>query len=378
VLFSPPLRLVLPEDAYKDVPACWWGLERFVAHGMALYDMHYKLLYDNRMVDSVSRATFLAYVRAEAGAADYRTGRNARASIAHLMRATGMSESTMHRCRRLLYKFGCRTVVYRGRQHTKLEALQLWDRGAPRTKGWAAVAALHETTVMPVDNRLVRTLLDQGIGTPPERSEGSAFLSRSDVGSSPENTMRGRAPRGMDKKGVPKRVPAYDPRAVKLASGVRRDERFPLWVRQISPGRLAAVLTRKARAGWDVDDVFGALEEWRIAGKVLLTAPRNPAGYLWRVLDTIPDDVPPARLDRARTVALEEAERLTRQRQREQDRAQAMTAAGPDSPGRRAAMALGRDAGQRTAGRAADRARGRDQAARELAAQRTSGTAAAD
>lgn len=375
MLFSPPLRLVLPEDAYKDVPACWWGLERFVAHGMALYDMHYKLLYDNRMVDSVSRDTFLAYVRAEAGAADYPTGRNARASIDHLMRATGMSESTMHRCRRLLHKLGCRTVVFRGRQHTKLEALQLWDRGRPKSKGWTAVAALHETAVMPVDNRLVQTLLDQGIGTPPERSEGSAFLSRSNVVSSPENTMKGRAPRGIDKRRVAKRVPAYDPKAVKLAASVRRDERFPLWVRQIPPGRLAAVLTRKALAGWDVDDVFGALEEWRIAGKVLLTAPRNPAGYLWSVLDAVPADVPPARLDRARTVALEETERLARQRQREEDRAKAMAAAGPNSPGRRAAVALGRDVGQRTAGRAAARARTRDQAARELAAQRACGTA---
>ena len=375
MLFSPPLRLVLPEDAYKDVPACWWGLERFIAHGMALYDMHYKLLYDNRMVDSVSRDTFLAYVRAEAGAADYGTGRNARASIAHLMRATGMSESTMHRCRRLLYKFGCRTVVFRGRQHTKLEALQLWDRGLPKTKGWTAVAALHETTVMPVDNRLVQTLLDQEIGTPPERSEGFAFLSRSNVGSSPQNTMKGRAARGIDKKGASKRLPAYDPRAVKLASSVLRDERFPLWVRLVRPGRLAAVLTRKAGAGWDADDVFGALEEWRISGKTLLTTPRNPAGYLWSVLVEVPNDVPPARLDRARSVAFEEAERLARQRQRDADRAKAMTAAGPDSPGRRAAMALGRDIGQRTTGRAADRARDRDQAARELAAQRTRGTA---
>jgi hypothetical protein len=378
-LFSlPTLRLVLPEDAYKDVPACWWGCERFIAHGMTLYDMHYKLLYDNRMVDSVSRDTFLAYMRAEAGVADYRTGRNARASIAYLMRITGMSESTMHRCRRLLHKIGCRTVVYHGRQHTKLEALQAWDRGLPKTKGWTAVAALHETTVMPVDNQLVKTLLEQGIGTPPSQSEGSAFLSRPNIGSSSENMRKGRAPRGIDKRGVAKRAPAYDPRAVKLASGVRRDERFPLWVRQIRPGRLAAVLTRKALAGWDVDDVFGALEEWRISGKTLLTAPRNPAGYLWSVLTQIPDDMPPARLDRARTVALEEAARLARQRQRDADRAKAMTTAGPDSPGRRSATTLGRDIGQRTAGRAATRARERDQATRELAAQRTRGTAPAD
>ena len=378
MLFTPPVRLVLPEDAYKDVPACWWGRERFVAHAAALYDMHYRLLYNARMVDSVGRSTFVEFLKVEAGAANFRNGRNARASIAHLMRATGLSESTMHRCRRLLHKIGCRTVVFRGRQLTKLESLQAWDRGQPKIKGWAAVAALHESVVMPVDNQLVETLLEQGIGTPPEQREGSAFISRVEISSSPKNTMKGRAPRGKDKKGQAARCPAYDQRAVKLAASVRRDERFPLWVREVRPGRLTAVLTRKAVAGWDVDDVFGGLEEWRIAGKILLTTPRNPAGYLWSVLNEIPDDMPPARLDRARTVQLEETERLVRQRQRDADRAKAMTTAGQDSPGRRAALALGRDLGQRTLGHAAARALGRDQAARELAAQRAGRVATAD
>ncbi|MGX1762490.1 hypothetical protein ACWIG5_37320, partial [Streptomyces lydicus] len=276
------MRLVLPEDAYADVPACWWGPERFIAHAMALYDMHYKQLYDNRMVDSVGRETFLSYLRFEAGAADFRTGRNARASIVALMRATGMSESTMHRCRRLLYKLGCRTVVYRGRQLTKLEALIRWDRGQEKIKGWTAVAALHESRDFPVDNKIVQTLFDQGIGTPPERSEGFGFLSRKDSISSPQNEMkRGAARPGIDKRrGARKRNPAYDPRAKRMAAGVRRDERFPLWVRTIPMGTLTAAVTRKAVAGWDVNDVFGAFEDFRISGKRLINDPRRPAGYL--------------------------------------------------------------------------------------------------
>ncbi|MCP9625240.1 hypothetical protein NMK54_34405 [Nocardia otitidiscaviarum] len=362
---------MLPEDAYRDVPACWWGRDRFIAHALALYDMHHKLLYRNQVAESVGRDTFLAYLRAEAGGADFGTGRNARVSIAHLMRATGKSESTMHRCRRLLYKLGCRTVVYHGRQLTKLEALDRWHKHHPKIKGYTAVAALHETTVLPVDNALVQSLLDQGIGTPPAQSAGSASLSRCDGGSSVQNTMERRAPRGPDKKGRAKRAPAYDPRAVRLAARVRRDERFPLWVRQIRPGRLTAVLTRKATAAteWDVDDVFGALEEWWISGKVLLEQPRNPAGYLWTVLDAIPDDVPPARLDRARTVAAEEVERAHRARQREENRAAAMAAAGPDSPGRRAARRAAQACGEKTAGRAADRARETEWARRDLAQQ---------
>ncbi|WP_067722909.1 hypothetical protein [Nocardia yamanashiensis] len=358
-----------PDDPYQGVAACWWGLERFIAHAMALYDMHYTLLYGNRVAESVGRDTFLAYLRAEAGTADFKTGRGARTPMAALMKATGMSESTMHRCRRLLYKFGCRTVVYRGRQLTKLEALRRWDRHEPKIKGWTAVSALHESRDFPVDNSLVQTLLDQGIGTPPERSEGSAFLSRRGCGSSPQNTMERRASRGPDKKERSRRSPAYDPRALRLASGVRRDERFPLWVRLIRPGRLAAVLTRKATASteWDVNDVYGAFEEWRIADKKLLTAPRNPAGYLWTILDAIQDEVPPARLDRARTVAAEAAEREHRARLREEARAAAMNAADPNSPGWVAARAIAAEAKHKAIGKAADHRANSDAARRELA-----------
>ncbi|MEU0876809.1 hypothetical protein [Nocardia brasiliensis] len=360
------MRLVLPEDAYADVPACWWGAERFIAHAMALYDMHYKLLYDNRMVDSVGRETFLSYLRIEAGAADFRTGRNARASIAALMKATGMSESTMHRCRRLLYKLGCRTVVYRGRQLTKLEALIRWDRGQEKIKGWTAVAALHESTSLPVDNKIAQTLFDQGIGTPPERSEGSAFLSRKDSTSSAQNEMkRGAARPGLDKRRVArKRNPAYDPRAKRMAAGVRRDERFPLWVRTIPMGTLTAAVTRKAVAGWDVDDVFGAFEDFRLGKRRLINDPRSPAGYLGHVLNQVRDDIPPARLDRARTVQFEEAERAHRRRLLEEARTAAMAAAhGMNADARQLRDKLDQGAADRAALRARQAVEARQQLA---------------
>ncbi|WP_331757713.1 hypothetical protein [Nocardia sp. NBC_01388] len=367
-LFSlPALRLVLPEDAYKDVPACWWGLDRFIAHGMALYDMHYRLLYLNRMVASIKRETFLKYLRAEAEVADFGTGRNAGSSMARLMRTTGMSESTMHRGRQLLHKLGCRTVVYRGRQLTKLEALDMWSRDQPKITGWTAVAALHESQVLPVDNSLVQTLLEQGFGTPPPRSGGYAASSRREVISTPKNAMKRCAPRSLDKRGQPKQGRSYDPKAVLLASGVRRDPRFPLWVRQIPQKRMEALLTRKARADWDVDDVFGAVDEWRISGMVLLTSPKNPAGYLWKVLDQVPDDEPPARMDRARTAEIDEAARAERARQREEERAAAMNSAGPHSPGRAEFEQFRRRNSAKTAGQAAARAREAEWARRELA-----------
>ncbi|WP_459964126.1 hypothetical protein [Nocardia sp. IFM 10818] len=128
-----------------------------------------------------------------------------------------------------------------------------------------------------------------------------------------------------------------------------------------------ALVTRKALAGWDVHDVYGAFEEYRISGKEILDQPNNPPGYLWSILNAIPDDVPPARLDRARTVQFEEAERAHRARQREEARAAAMAAAGPDSSGRAAARAAAAAAGHRAIGKAAAHRQGSEAARRELA-----------
>jgi hypothetical protein len=360
----PPLRLEQPEDAYTHVP-CWWSRPRWIAHNLALYDEHYAVLRAQERVDSVGRRTFEHYLIAESGGADYSTGRNCRVTINQLQAATLRSESTMHRCRRLAGAFATRTVVFAGRHRTREERINSWRRG-DRCRGWAAVSALHESTspTLPVDNATVETLLHQGFGTPPGHSPGLVFISRSKKLSSSKNTTKGRAPRGTDKRRQRRAAPAYDQRAVKLASGVLRDERFPLWVRQIARGRITPVLTGKAVAGWDVNDVYGALEEFRISGKRLIDTPSNPPGYLNHILQQVPDDVPPARLDRARAVALEESERLARQRQRDEDRAKAMAAAdGMNTAARR----LRDDLAERTRGRAADRARAREQAQRELA-----------
>ncbi|MBF6284473.1 hypothetical protein IU456_29100, partial [Nocardia farcinica] len=220
----PPLRLELPEDAYDHVPACWWSRERWIAHNLAAYDKHYEMLRRQNMVDSVSRKTFENYLIAESAGADFGTGRNCRVTIEQLQRITARSESTMHRCRRLVNKLGTRTVVFRGRQRTKLERLESWHRGDPG-RGWASVAALHESVVLPVDNQHVKTLLEQGFGTPPGRSPGLLALSRPKPVSSPQNVSERRAARGQDTKGRRRKPRSYDSRALLLASRVRSDGR---------------------------------------------------------------------------------------------------------------------------------------------------------
>ncbi|MEU4345438.1 hypothetical protein AB0H00_30005 [Nocardia sp. NPDC023852] len=364
----PPLRLELPEDVYTDVSACWWSRERWVAHNLALYDEHYELLRAQAKVDSVGRRTFEHYLIAESGGADFATGRNSRVTINQLQAVTRRSESTMHRCRRLTKAFATRTVVFAGRHRTLAERLDSWRRG-DRCRGWAAVSVLHESPTLPVDNETVETLLDQGFGTPPPRSGGSLSLSRPSSVPSPQNRTKGRAPRGHDKKGKPKRPRAYDPRALLLASHVRSDARFPLWLRRLGIQGLAAVLTRRALAGWQADDVHAALDEVYLSGRKIYDRPRDPYAYLAWLLSSTPVDEPPMLLDRARAACLE-LERQARQRaENEQRRAEAIAkvVAAPDSPARGAAVAAAAKAGHRAISSAATTRAAAEAARREIA-----------
>ncbi|NKY53967.1 hypothetical protein [Nocardia vermiculata] len=186
--------------------------------------------------------------------------------------------------------------------------------------------------------------------------------------------MNRRASRGIDKRSRAKQHRAYDQRALLLAEKCRRDERIPLWVRRTSRSQLAAALTRYAVAGWMVDDVYGAFEEFRISGKKLISNPDKPVGYLCHILRFVPPEVPPALLDRARAVAEDEAERAANRRLFAEMRAAAMRAAATDSPGRAAARAVVVQLAHRNVGQ--ERARGRQADADDRArARRTNAEA---
>jgi len=323
-LFSmPPLRLELPEDAYDAVPACWWSRERWIAHCLALYDQHYAQLRRDAAVESVGRETFQAYLIAESGGADHGTGRDCRVTIAELRTATARARSTVLRCRSLVAAFGARSTVFRGRQRTRVERLESWRRG-DRARGWTSVAALHESVTLPVDNSRVASILDQGFGTPPPRSGGSLFLSRPSSVTDSQNVKKGRAARGQDKKGVRRKPRAYDPRAVVLAARVRADERNPVWLRLLGPQGLAAVLTSRAVAGWQADDVHAALNEVYLSGRKIFDRPKNPYAYLAYLLSSTPVDVPPMLLDRAREAAAELERQAVQRAENAARRAEAM------------------------------------------------------
>lgn len=366
----PPLRLEQPEDIYADVPACWWSRRHWAAMAMVLYDLLYAELRATLRAPSVSRNTFQAWVIAESKHADLATGRQCRPTVRRLSQRIERHPRTVKRCRELARLLDLRQVVVTGRHRTKLERLDSWERG-DRYRGWAAEAALIPSPAYAhlVDKTALDSLLEQDFVTPLPRSGGSLFLSRTSSVTPVKPMKERRAPRGKDRRGRARTPRAYDPRAVLLASRCRTDERFPAWVRAMGVQGLAAVLTKRAIAGWQADDVVATLGEYCLSGRRILSRPDSPHAYLAYLLRTVPVEEPPMLLDRAREVALEHEQAARARAERERRRAEAMAQvpAAADSPSRVAARQLAAQAGRRGIGRTAQARAAAEAARREIA-----------
>ncbi|MGW6335241.1 hypothetical protein [Nocardia rhamnosiphila] len=368
----PPLRMELPEDAYTGVPACWWSRRRWVALNMALYDLLYPKLRATLRAPSVSRNTYQAWVIAESRCADIVTGRDCRPSVRHLSQRIARHPRTVKRCRQLAGLLDTRQVVFRGRQRTKRERLDSWNRG-DRARGWTAVAALIDSPAYAhlVDNSTLELLLQQDFVTPLPRSGGSLSLSPPKSVQSHQNVIERRAPRRKDTKERVRKPRNYDQKALLLGARIRSDERFPLWLRRLGVQGLAAVLTKRARAGWLADDVHAALDDVWAGGTKVFDSPRDPYAYLAWLLSRTPVDAPPALYERACEAQLEMARRTRIQKQSQRRRAEALAAtpAAQDSPARTEAMAAAAVLGQKAVSGAAVRRAGQRAARQELARQ---------
>ncbi|MEV6073373.1 hypothetical protein AB0L82_43080 [Nocardia sp. NPDC052001] len=365
------MRLEQPDDLYKGVPSCWWSRPRWVATMMALYDLLYDELRATLRAPSVKRETFLAWAIAESDCADLNTGRECRPSVEHLRRRIGRNRRTVQRCRELAGLMDGRQVVFVGRHRTLEERVgpgKSWRRG-DKSHGWTSEAALIESPSYAhlVDPAVIEQMLEQGFVAPLPRSGGKLFLSRGQKIASHQNVRERRAPRGPDKKERRKTQRAYDERAQLLASRIKADERFPGWVRRMSRDGLSGVLTKRAIAGWTVDDVYLALNNVLIAGKRIFNHADDPHRYLSWCLKHTPIDEPPALLDRAREVAEDEVRRAEQRAAWEEQRAKAIATA--NSPGRAAAVAHAAEAKRRAIGKAAEHRQEGEAARRELARQ---------
>lgn len=337
---------------------------------MALYDLMYSELRGTLRGPSVRRETFMAWAIAESECADLITGRECRPSVREIAKRIRRKTRTVQRCRELAGLMDLRQVVFVGRHRTKEERLESWKRN-DRSRGWAAEAALIESPAYArlVDNSIIESLLEQDFVVPLPRSGGSLSLSRPKSTSSPQNVTERRAARGKDTRRGRRKPRSYDSRALLLASRVRSDARNPLWVRQLAVQGLAAVLTRRAVAGWQVDDVHAALDEVYLSGRKIFDRPNDPYAYLAFLLKSTPIDEPPMLLDRAREAALEMEQQSQQRAENEQRRAEAMAkvVAAPDSPARAAAVAVAAGAAKRAISTAAIARADAETARREIA-----------
>lgn len=85
--------------------------------------------------------------------------------------------------------------------------------------------------------------------------------------------------------------------------------------------------------GWQVDDVYVALDEIYLSGRKIFDRPKDPFAYLAYLLSSTPVDEPPTLLDRAREAAAELERQAVQRAENAARRAAAMAQvpAAPDS-----------------------------------------------
>lgn len=359
--------LELPDDAYIGVP-CWggtsgrWACWAHVTAALA-YDLHYQQIRPLMCDGGISREAFILVAAAMGRHADYRTGRNSRASNTRLAALAGVSVRVVQRGKEALRLLGLATEVLRGRQRTKAERMASWRVG-DRGRGWASVWALHDN---PWLNRLI-----QSVSPHPA---GSSFTPKPPVWS--VVTTHSRRPTGAGRRGARRRY-SPDKAGAALARAWRAHRNVPRWALRHSADAWAAVLAAPARHGWTARDLNQLITDWLVSGRAIPNNPYKPIGLLGAILGWHGDlEDRPAALDEAREAA-ELADARARQAAAAAERAQAQR----DRRAAAASAAAGtgraefRAEAARLAKRAAQRrthAAAREAAAREQALRRARG-----
>jgi len=380
VAFRPPLRREVSSYAYTCVP-CWWSAERWMDHVSRVYKRSYLLLRPRLVTSSgggISLPTVLAYAAAQAAAADHRTGRGSRPSLAGMATTAARGRRTIQRGRLFLRLAGLATEIQPGRTRTYPERIASWERG-DRARGWTAVYALHPSLTYPdpVDNSRIIRAGHTPDGTPPR--SGSLFSSASAERKVSTRDNNQEPPTG-DEDGAPRRASTRTRRFGEGADGTkapgtalmlswRTDPACPGWARAYGAHRWAGALTAVAAAGWTARDLTQLLTDLTNTGHHILTRPRRPISYLLALLTKI-DLAEPPTLTRDLHDAAQRAARAEQAAQRTAERAehgQARQAAIAALAGPGRALAL--DIAAINATTAAQRRAGRRQAEYEARAE---------
>ncbi len=361
-----PLRREVSPYAYAGIP-CWWSAERWITHVARVYQRSYLILRPRLVASSgggISLPTVLAYAAAQAVAADHRTGRGSRPSIAGMATTAHRGRRTVQRARLFLRLAGLATEIQPGRTRTYSERINSWERG-DKARGWTAVYALHPSPTYPdpVDNSRIIRAGQTPDGTPPRSgslphsapaekrvstrdTDQEPPAGDEDGAPRPASTTRRRPGRGAG----PTRAPGT---ALMLAW--RGDPACPGWAKAYAAHRWAGALTAAAQAGWTARDLTQMLIDLTNTGHHILTHPRRPISYLLALLNKVDLNEPPT-LTRDLHDAAHRAERAKQATERaveraESDRARQAAIAALSGPGRALAHqvvgSVARDTAQR-------------------------------
>lgn len=336
------------EPVYSGI-ATWEDAQHWVETVVrSAYEAEYERIRPQLIKSSgggIRLKSLLAVSTVMASVADFKTGRNSRATVELIMKLTGLGERTVQRARKALVLLRVATEVLRGRLRTKIERYASWRVG-DKFRGWASVFALHP--FRPVDK--TRTSASGSIQMAPHPLWG--LFKRSSSSLSKLNTRKkakGPASRSIESDSDRERLEGLRKGRL-LAAEWLRSTQTPVWALPLTVKDWASALVEPAAHGWTGNDLNAILTARTFAPK-----PENPRGFMKWLLKTQDMDFPPHVLDR---IAYEQgrAERAQRAAEFEAERARRANAAGPDSPGRRAAMAVVPNfAGARRRREAADR-----------------------
>jgi len=349
VAFRRPLRREVSPYAYAGIP-CWWSAERWITHVARVYQRSYLLLRPRLVASSgggISLPTVLAYAAVQAAAADHRTGRGSRPSIAGMATSARRGRRTIQRARLFLRLAGLATEIQPGRTRTYPERITSWERG-DRARGWTAVYALHPSPTYPdpVDNSRIIRPGQTPDGTPPRSGSLSHSASAEKRVSTRDNDQR---PPAGDEDGAPRRASTKTGCFGRGTNGTRApgtalmlawrtDPACPGWARAYAAHRWAGSLTGAVEAGWTARDLTQMLTDLTNTGHHILTRPRRPISYLLALLTKIDLHEPPT-LTRDLHDAAHHAARAEQAAQRsaertEHDRARQAAIAALTGPGR--------------------------------------------
>lgn len=330
------VTLELEDGAYSGI-AYWRGAqhwvevvvrEAFIAH---YADIRPLLLRETG--GGISLKAVLAVAAEMASAAKFKTGQESRLAVDTIVKRTGLGERTVQRARLTLKLLRVATEVLRGRLRRKGERMGSW-RFQDRARGWASVWALHPRK--PVDKTRISVDGSIQMAPHPRRGQVCTLNSRRELLTTKRSVDKRAASRRTDNELDPKKVEAFR-KGLLLASKWLSSPRTPVWARRHTTRGWAPALAESAAHGWTAADLNETIDAWA-KDRGIAPDPTKPIAFMRWLMKRQDLAFSPHIL--AEIAA--DQERNERERQAkffEDERARRAVAAGPDSPGRLAAMA---------------------------------------